>query len=198
MSDNHLFPVFFKVDRLNVLVVGGGHVGHEKVSALLSNCPTASLTVVATWFRPELEELVKQYPHVTVIQKPFSCGDLFGKDLVIAATNDHDLNVNIWEKARSCKVLINVADTPDLCDFYLGAVVQKGNLKIAISTNGKSPTIAKRLKQVLQECLPDSLDQVLEKLQIIRNKLTGDFAAKVEKLNKLTDVLVESETEKHS
>lgn len=197
MSDNHLFPVFFKVDRLNVLVVGGGHVGHEKVSALLSNCPTASLTIVATEFRPELTALVKDYPHVEMVQKPFSCGDLFGKDLVIAATNDHDLNVTIWEKARSCKVLINVADTPDLCDFYLGSVVQKGNLKIAISTNGKSPTIAKRLKQVLQECLPDSLDAVLEKLHLIRNRLSGDFATKVAKLNALTDVLVEEESHKH-
>ncbi|PUZ24563.1 precorrin-2 dehydrogenase / sirohydrochlorin ferrochelatase/hypothetical protein [Chitinophaga costaii] len=197
MADNNLFPVFFKVDRLNVLVVGGGNVGVEKVGALLSNCPTARLTIVATWFRPELDALVKDYPHVTVIQKPFSCGDLFGKDLVIAATNDHALNVEIWEKARSCKVLINVADTPELCDFYLGAVVQKGNLKIAISTNGKSPTVAKRLRQVLQECLPDSLDQVLEKLHLIRNRLAGDFTAKVDKLNALTDVLVESETEKH-
>lgn len=194
MEENHLFPVFFKLNRLHVLVVGGGNVGHEKVSAMLQNCPEASITVVATWFLPELVTLVKQYPGVTLIQKEFSCGDLLGKDLVIAATNDHELNRSVWETAKCSKVLINVADTPELCDFYLGSIVQKGNLKIAISTNGKSPTIAKRLKQVLQEAIPDSLDEVLHKLQAIRDKLKGDFSEKVKQLNEITEVLVKEKT----
>jgi len=194
MEENHLFPVFFKLNRLHVLVVGGGNVGHEKVSAMLQNCPEASITVVATWFLPELVAFVKQYPGVTMIQKEFSCGDLLGKDLVIAATNDHELNRSVWETAKCSKVLINVADTPELCDFYLGSIVQKGNLKIAISTNGKSPTIAKRLKQVLQEAIPDSLDEVLHKLQAIRDKLKGDFSEKVKQLNEITEVLVKEKT----
>jgi siroheme synthase-like protein len=194
-EENHLFPVFFKLNRLNVLVVGGGNVGHEKVSAMLQNCPDASITVVATWFSAELGSLVKQHPSVSLVQKEFSCGDLLGKDLVIAATNDAELNRTVWEKAKCSKVLINVADTPELCDFYLGSIVQKGNLKIAISTNGKSPTIAKRLKQVLQEAIPDALDEVLDKLNIIRDQLKGDFAEKVKQLNKLTDVLVKEKKE---
>ena len=193
-EENHLFPVFFKLNRLHVLVVGGGNIGHEKVNAMLQNCQDANITVVATWFLPELEDLVKHYPAITLIQKEFSCGDLLGKDLVIAATNDSELNRTVWEKAKCSKVLINVADTPELCDFYLGSIVQKGNLKIAISTNGKSPTIAKRLKQVLQEAIPDTLDEVLDKLQIIRDKLKGDFAEKVKQLNKITEVLVQEKT----
>jgi uncharacterized membrane protein YfcA len=84
-----------------------------------------------------------------------------------------------------------VADTPDLCDFYLGSVVKKGNLKIAISTNGKSPTIAKRLKETFNEALPDELDQVLDNMQSIRKKLNGDFDYKVKKLNSITKVLIE-------
>ncbi len=194
-EENHLFPVFFKLNRLNVLVVGGGNVGHEKVSAMLHNCPDANITVVATWFSAELGSLVNQHPSVTLVQKEFSCGDLLGKDLVIAATNDAELNRTVWEKAKCSKVLINVADTPELCDFYLGSIVQKGNLKIAISTNGKSPTIAKRLKQVLQEAIPDALDEVLDKLNIIRDQLKGDFAEKVKQLNKLTEVLVKEKKE---
>jgi precorrin-2 dehydrogenase / sirohydrochlorin ferrochelatase len=193
MEENHLFPVFFKVNRLQVLVVGGGNIGHEKVSAILSNCWDANITVVATWFLKELEELAKDAPNVTLIQKPFSCGDMLGKDLAIAATNDKELNYCIWEKAKGSRVLINVADTPELCDFYLGSVVQKGNLKIAISTNGKSPTIAKRLKQVLQEALPGSLNEVLDKLQMIRERLKGDFSEKVKQLNQITEVLVKKE-----
>src|ERR1044072_1573835 len=191
MEENHLFPVFFKLNRLHVLVVGGGNVGHEKVNAMLQNCPDANITVVATWFLPELETLASQHHSITLIEKEFSCGDLLGKDLVIAATNLPDLNRSVWEKAKCSKVLINVADTPELCDFYLGSIVQKGNLKIAISTNGKSPPIAKRLKQVLQEAIPDTLDEVLNKLQIIRDKLKGDFSEKVKQLNKITEVLVQ-------
>ncbi|RAJ83237.1 precorrin-2 dehydrogenase/sirohydrochlorin ferrochelatase [Chitinophaga dinghuensis] len=194
MEENQLFPVFFKLHRLHVLVVGGGNVGMEKVNAMLQNCPEATITVVSLSFLPELEGLAKSYANVTLIHKAFSCGDLLGKDLVIAATNNRELNQCVWEKAKGSKVLINVADTPELCDFYLGSVVQKGNLKIAISTNGKSPTVAKRLKQVLQEALPDSLDDVLQKLHIIRDKLKGDFAAKVKKLNNITDVLVNPDT----
>lgn len=193
MEENHLFPVFFKVHRLQILVVGGGAVGFEKVSALLDNCPTANLTVVATWFLPELEALVKNAPNVTLVQKAFSCGDMFGKDLAIAATSDHEFNYFVWEKAKCSKVLINVADTPELCDFYLGSVVQKGNLKIAISTNGKSPTIAKRLKEVLQEALPGSLNEILDKLQLIRDRIKGDFSEKVKQLNQITDVLVKKD-----
>jgi len=194
MEQNHLFPVFFKLNRLQVLVVGGGNIGHEKVSAMLQNCPDAGITVVATWFLPELEALAAQHHTVALVQKEFSCGDLLGKDLVVAATNDRELNRTVWEKAKCSKVLINVADTPELCDFYLGSIVQKGNLKLAISTNGKSPTIAKRLKEVLQEALPDTLDEVLHKLQAIRDQLKGDFAEKVKQLNKLTEVLVKDKT----
>jgi siroheme synthase-like protein len=193
--ENQLFPVFFKLHRLQVLVVGGGNIGLEKANAMLENCPQANITVVALEFLPALEALTHQYPNITLVQKAFSCGDLLGKDLVMAATNDKALNLCVWEKAKGSKVLINVADTPELCDFYLGSVVRKGNLKIAISTNGKSPTIAKRLKQVLQEAIPDSLDEVLNKLSQIRDKLTGDFASKVKKLNSITDVLVNHERE---
>ena len=196
MEENHLFPVFFKLSHLQVLVIGGGNIGHEKVSAMLQNCPDANITVVATHFLPALEELAQRLHTITLIQKEFSCGDFLGKDLVIAATNDHELNRTIWEQAKCSKVLINVADTPSLCDFYLGSVVQKGNLKIAISTNGKSPTIAKRLKQVLQEYLPDTLDEVLDKLHILRDRLKGDFAEKVKQLNKITEVLIKPSDEK--
>lgn len=190
MEENHLFPVFFKLSRLHVLVVGGGHIGLEKVNALLENCPSANITVVAISFLPELTELVKDAPNVELIQKPFSCGDMLGKELAIAATGDRELNQYIWEKAKSSRVLINVADTPDLCDFYLGSIVQKGQLKIAISTNGKSPTVAKRLKEVLQEVIPVSINEVLDKLQVIRDRIKGDFTEKVKQLNRITDVLV--------
>ena len=90
------------------------------------------------------------------------------------------------DAANEKGILVNAADKPELCDFYLGSVVQKGNLKIAISTNGKSPTIAKRLKEVLNETLPDEIDTLLNSMQTIRNKMSGDFTEKVKQLNELT------------
>ena len=75
---------------------------------------------------------------------------------------------------------------PSYCDFYLGSIVKKGNLKIAISTNGKSPTIAKRLKDMLNEVIPDEIDEVLQNMHVIRNKLSGNFNDKVNKLNHIT------------
>jgi len=92
--------------------------------------------------------------------------------------------------AKQKKLLVNVADKPELCDFYLGSIVQKGNLKIAISTNGKSPTDVKRLKEQINSMVPDEIESVLQNMQIIRNGIKGDFAEKVKQLNELTKVLV--------
>ena len=78
----------------------------------------------------------------------------------------------------------------DLCDFYLGSIVQKGSLKIGISTNGQSPTAAKRIKEMLNESLPDELDELIQNLQLVRNQLQGDFKQKVIQLNEITKSLV--------
>ena len=83
-------------------------------------------------------------------------------------------------------MLINVADTPDLCDFYLGSVVTKGHLKIGISTNGKSPTMAKRLREYFEEAIPEDTSTLLERMHQIRDRLKGDFSEKVKALNEIT------------
>jgi siroheme synthase-like protein len=103
---------------------------------------------------PAIHALAAQYPQLKIVQKSFADSDLDTADIVIAATNDSELNKYVRQSAHDRKLLINVADKPELCDFYLGSIVQKGDLKIGISTNGKSPTIAKRLKEVLNEALP--------------------------------------------
>src|SRR6185312_7964425 len=108
-----------------------------------------------------------------------------------------ELNQYIRESAHERKLLINVADKPDLCDFYLGSIVQKGDLKLAISTNGKSPTVAKRLKEVLNEGLPEELDITLQQMSELRSSLSGDFAYKVRTLNEVTSVLIEKKAERN-
>ena len=124
--------------------------------------------------------------------------DLLDRDIIIIGTNNKPLNQVIKEKAKALKILTNVADTPDLCDFYLSSVVIKGNLKIAISTNGKSPTLAKRIREMFEEILPDETDELLNNLQKIRNQLKGDFEYKLNKLNELTKSIFNANAEKGS
>lgn len=188
-NKNQLYPVFLKLNDLQTLLVGAGNVGLEKLHSLLSNSPEASVTVVAPFVKQEVKELLEQHPSCSIIERKFEYSDLEQKDLVILATDDKELHKQIRAEARKRNLLINVADTPVLCDFYLGSIVQKGYVKLAISTNGMSPTISKRLKEVLNDVLPDELDEVIEQLNQIRNSLKGDFADKVQRLNEITKQL---------
>ncbi len=190
---NALYPVFLKLEQLSTLLVGGGNVGLEKLSSLLSNSPNASITIVAPLLHEKLIALARAHENCQLVQRTFEATDLEGKDLVILATDNKDLHKEIKKLANDRGLLVNVADTPDLCDFYLGSVVQKGNLKIGISTNGKSPTAAKRIREVLNEALPGELDEVIDNLHKVRGKLNGNFESKVKRLNAITKVLVEKD-----
>lgn len=188
---NHLFPVFLKLDQLTMLIVGGGYVGMEKLGAVVQNSPNAQIKLVATVISDEIKELAKEYPKIILIEKPYEATDIDGADLVIAAVNDRAVSEQVSMDAKQKGKLVNAADKPELCDFYLGSIVQKGSLKIAISTNGKSPTVAKRIKEVLNETLPAGLDELLNNMQVIRNKISGDFTEKVKQLNEITKKLTE-------
>ncbi len=187
---NNLFPIFLKAHEINILIVGGGNVGYEKLFFLLKSSPDAKVNLVATSIQDDIWTLAEGKPNVSLIEKSFQKGDLWNMDIVIAATNDSLMNRSIRRLAKQKDILVNVADTPDLCDFYLGGIVTKGDLKVAISTNGKSPTFSKRFRQTLEEILPDTIPQMLLNLRVIRDELKGDFGDKVKKLNDLTSVLV--------
>jgi len=183
---NNLFPVFLKLEALQTLIVGGGHVGLEKLNALLKSSPAAKITLIARHIQPDIKELAASFANVILVERNFRLWDLWDKDLVILATNDRKLHESIRGFSRSRNLLINVADTPDLCDFYLGSVVTKGNIKLGISTNGKSPTIAKRMREYLEEAIPDATNDLLDNMQRIRDQIKGDFDQKVKTLNEVT------------
>jgi siroheme synthase-like protein len=190
---NTLFPIFLKLENFDLLIVGGGNVGLEKITAILRNSPATRVTLVGEKILPEIREFVADFEQVILLEKTFEESDLEGKQFVIAATDDKALNRFIRQAAAERGILVNVADTPDECDFYLSSIVQKGDLKIAISTNGKSPTIAKRLKELLNDALPDELNDLLQNMPAIRSRLKGDFSEKVRTLNALTASLVAGE-----
>ncbi|MFH6986001.1 precorrin-2 dehydrogenase/sirohydrochlorin ferrochelatase family protein [Marinoscillum luteum] len=186
---NVLFPVFLKLNQIQTVVVGGGNVGLEKVEALLKNDPKARIRIIAPLILPALQELADGSEFIEILNRKVRGGDLKGADLLILATDDYSLHEKLKKKAKKLRLLTNVADTPDLCDFYLGSTVKKGDLKIGISTNGKSPTFAKRFREVLEDILPDSTPELLNQLKTIRDDLKGDFNEKVERLNEITSVL---------
>ncbi len=184
---NVLFPVFFKLHKLQLLIVGGGYVGLEKLEAILKNSPNANVKLVAKEILQEdIKRLARQHPSVKLVERKFKKKDLKGKDLVILATDSRKLHEKIKLITSEKHIMTNVADTPDLCDFYLSSVVKKGDLKIAISSNGKSPTLTKRIRQYLEEALPENVQELLDNLEKVRARLKGDFEYKVQKLNEVT------------
>ena len=187
---NRLFPIFIKLEDLSVLIVGGGKVAAEKLATILSNSPATSIKIVSKNFTSALRKAAAT-GNVVLFKKKFEPGDLGGVDIVFSAVNDLQTSKQIATWAKKLRVLHNAADKPDLCDFYLGSVVQKGNLKLGISTNGKSPTVAKRLKAILEQSIPDEIDTTLNNLATIRTYLKGDLRRKAEQLNAITSILVQ-------
>lgn len=182
---NELYPIFLKVHQFPTLIIGGGNVGLEKLGFLLKSSPRARVTILAEEFLEELTELAGNHK-VPLIKRTYSEELLEGYQLIIVATDDKVLNRKIHADCKRRQVLVNVADQPDYCDFYMGGIVTKGHLKLAISTNGKSPTGAKRLRQFFEQILPEELESLLLNLNAYRDRIKGDFEQKVNKLNDLT------------
>jgi len=189
LNKNELYPIFLKVSELEILIVGGGNVALEKLTFLLKSSPNAKITVVAKFFITEIIDLAKEHT-VKIITKPYGVTFLNEKHIVIAATDDLKVNIQVHRDCKAQNILVNVADNPPYCDFYMGGIVTKGHVKLAISTNGKSPTMAKRLRQFFEEFIPDDINELTENLNTYRQTLKGNFKEKVQKLNELTKDMI--------
>ena len=187
---NELYPIFLKASKLEFLIVGGGYVALEKMEFLFKSSPNAKVTLVTPFFHPETKKFIEG-KDVKIIERKFRLWDLRKKNIVIATTDAPAINQKVRKACNRRRILVNVADTPDLCDFYMGGIVTKGNLKIGISTNGKSPTMAKRIRQFLEELLPDEIDDLLTTLREYRTTLKADFEEKVIEMNERTKLLLE-------
>lgn len=187
---NQLFPVFLKAEELKIVVIGGGAIALEKLTALLTNSPKAKVKAVSLTFSEEMKSFCVDYD-VELIVSEAKSEHFIGQQIAIAAVNNVEVAEKLRVLAHQNGCLFNAADKPELCDFYLGSVVTKGALKIGISTNGQSPTIAKRIKELFQAHIPNEIDESLVQLQQLRGHLKGDFKSKVKQLNKVTAVLNE-------
>lgn len=192
MNRNYLYPVFIKAHDVRFLIVGAGYVCEEKLNFLLKSSPLANVDIVAPFIRPEVRAVIVKYnaPNIHFIEKEFEPSDIKDYKVVIAATCIEEVNAHVRQVADEKHILVNVADDPPKCDFYMGGIVNKGNVKIAISTNGKSPTLAKRLRQFLEELLPEEIDELAVTLNEYRKGLKDDFEYKVKAMNEITESLV--------
>lgn len=175
---NELFPVFLKTHELHVLLVGGSEGALERLKALLLNAPETNVLVVARAYSDAFLDFAERHETVFLEARDVERSDLDGKQLVITALNDAELSEQILNWSNDAGILYHAADKPELCTFHLGTVVRKGHVKIGISTNGKSPVLAGRLKEILDENLPDEWNDVAVQLNEFRGFLTGDFNRK--------------------
>jgi precorrin-2 dehydrogenase/sirohydrochlorin ferrochelatase len=142
-----LFPMFVKLEGRRCLVVGAGKVGEPKIGSLIET--GARVHVIAL----EASEAVHHWARagkITLEIRGFGAADLDGTFLAIVATASGDLNRSIYREAQRRGILCNVVDVPEYCDFYYPAVVRRGDLQIAVSTNGQSPSLAQKLRQQLE------------------------------------------------
>jgi precorrin-2 dehydrogenase / sirohydrochlorin ferrochelatase len=169
-----LFPIFLKLAGRRCLVVGAGNLGESKIRSLLE--AGANVRVVALEASNAIAELADAGV-ITWEQRGFEAKDLDGMFLVIAATSVTSLNQTIFQEAQARGVLCNAVDDPDRCDFYYGAVVRRGDLQIAISTAGHSPSLAQRLRRQLEVQFGPEYGEWLEQLGSVRKQL---FASQIE------------------
>ncbi|SHJ55798.1 precorrin-2 dehydrogenase / sirohydrochlorin ferrochelatase [Maribacter aquivivus] len=194
MERNELYPVFLKVSNLHILIVGGGNVALEKLTFLLKSSPKAQVEMVAPMFREETIALANKF-NIKMNVAPYKVSYLKEKHIAIATTDNVPVNEQVYHDCRERQILVNVADNPPYCDFYMGGIVTKGNVKVAISTNGKSPTTAKRLRQFFEDVIPENIDDLVKNLNEFRKTIKGDFEEKVETLNEFTKGLVNKKEE---
>ncbi len=190
MERNNLYPIFLKTAKLHILIVGGGNVAEEKLTFLTKSSPDAKVAMVSPMFRETTKELASKFD-VKLIIDTYHIQYLKGKHMVVATTDVPEVNVQVYNDCRALDKLVNVADNPPYCDFYMGGIVTKGNVKIAISTNGKSPTTAKRLRQFFEDVIPEDITKMVQNLNDYRKTIKGDFEHKVEKMNEITQKLIE-------
>jgi siroheme synthase-like protein len=167
MLDTPFYIACLKLSGRRCVVVGGGEIGLEKVDGLLA-CD-ADVTLIA----PEAEPALVQYASEGSIdwqQRSYAgAGDLGGVFMAIAATNDTDVNIAVYDDAERRAMLVNVVDVPPLCNFILPAIVRTGPLAIAISTAGASPALAKRMKREIE----GQFGEPYARLAILLNEVRG-------------------------
>lgn len=181
----NLFPIFLKLEGRRCLVVGGGQVGTQKIAGLLD----AGAEVVVVDPAPSVAVREFLGKRVTWHERRYIPSDLDGVCLVIAATSDEKVNRLIYEEAQRRGILANVVDVPPLCDFYYPAVVRRGALMVAVSSQGESPHLAQRVRDEISQLLPEELTDAVERIGNQRRRILRERAPGEERAQLLRDLV---------
>ncbi|MBB6214591.1 precorrin-2 dehydrogenase/sirohydrochlorin ferrochelatase [Anaerosolibacter carboniphilus] len=166
------YPIMLDIEDKRCVVIGGGKVAQRKVESLLY-CGGA-VTVITPKVTEELNNLA-QNGKIQIILREYTSGDLKGFDLAYVATDNQRVNNLCREEAKQEKVLLNVVDQPDMCDFIVPASVQRGDLTIAVSTNGKSPMLSRKIREDLEAVYGEEYTVFLEVMGELRQLVLTEW-----------------------
>jgi len=161
------YPINLNISGRKCIVIGGGNVAERKILSLLE-CG-ADVTVISPSLTKNIKRLVDEY-RINFIKRNYKKGDLKGAFIVVAATNDSKVNKEVAKEAKKKKVMINVVDSPKLCDFISPSVIRRGDLVISISTGGKFPAFSKKIRIMLEKIIGKEYGMELDRLVIFREK----------------------------
>jgi precorrin-2 dehydrogenase / sirohydrochlorin ferrochelatase len=165
---NTYYPVYIELRNQSCVVIGGGKIAEGKVEGLLA--VEARVTVISPELSPRLQELSNQ-KQITYIPRAYQAGDLTGAFMVICATDQAEINHQVWQEASANRQLVNVVDDTPRCNFIAPSILRKGDLTIAISTSGKAPALAVRLKERFQREIGPEYERFLELAGELREPL---------------------------
>ena len=151
MNQNNLLPIFLKVNNQPCLIVGGGKIAYQKIKQLIV-C-RADITVVSKEYINKIEQLYKNHK-IKLIQSSYDKKYINGYKLIISATSDNKVNKQVYVDAEKLGIPVNIVDEPKLCSYYFGSVYSKGNFKVAVSTNGESPSAGKQVRDLIAKSVP--------------------------------------------
>jgi len=159
------FPAFLKLDEMDILIVGGGHIATEKVEKLLDF--TDRLTIISPKLTPKMESYIKENS-LSYHDRLYKKGDINAFAVVIVAVDDIPLQAEIFQESRAIRCFCNAVDSVDYCDFIFPSYVKKEHLTVAVSTSGTSPAFAKHFRKYLEQIIPDSISPFLEEMKRLR------------------------------
>ncbi|MBI4298568.1 MAG: bifunctional precorrin-2 dehydrogenase/sirohydrochlorin ferrochelatase [Chloroflexi bacterium] len=165
---SNYYPVFLNLAGKRCIVVGGGDIAERKVINLLE-CG-AKVTVISSELTPKLQEL-SETSAITLLKRPYRQGDLMESFLAIAATDNQKVNRACFQEAAALNIPVNVVDQTDLCSFIAPSIVRRGGITIAFSTGGKSPALARKLREDLERLFPPEYGTLLDVVSQIRQEV---------------------------
>ncbi len=166
------YPIFLELNGRRVVVIGGGIVAARKISSLLNT--GARLVVVSKQIDDVVLNLFASHPNVELVRSTYSKDYISGAAIVIAATDNQQINAQIYKDCQELEILCNVVDAPKLCDFFIPAVVKRGDLQIAICTEGDCPAYSGHIRKKLEEIFTEEHGEFLTELEKIRNQIITD------------------------